>query len=234
MKLRRWVALFAIVFTARTVVHGEVFRFKYFEGERYRVRSVVDEEVFINDRFSHRADILNTIAVEIKEVADGSGFIEALFQTSERSYGSHQVYEWGNDYRSLFWRDGFGKYDIGRSYFMPVVRDVPLFPDREIQIGESWSLPGEEVHDLRTNFGIADAYHFPINVSYRYLGKYPLDGREFDLITIDYTVFFKPNISPDAQYYPVRIAGFSAQKLYWDNEYGRPYSYHAHRLSKTR
>lgn len=223
--MHKWLLIVVIGFLVGAAGYCEVFRFKYFEGERYRVRSLVDEEVYINGKFSHRADILNKIAIEIISVSESSGLIEAIFQTSERSYGSDEVYEWGNDYFSSFWRDGNGRYDIDPAYFMPVVRDVPRFPQRDIEVGDSWSLPGEEVHDLRTNFEISDAFHFPINVGYRYVGKYQIDGREFDLITIEYTVFFKPDKALDAQFYPVRISGYSAQTLYWDNEYGRPYSY---------
>ena len=225
MNIRRWIGIATLALFSSGITNAEVFQFKYFEGERYRVRSVVDEEVYINGLFSHRADILNKISIEVTKVEEGAGYIEALFQTSERAYGSGEVYEWGNDYTSQFWRNEHGEYDIEPFYFMPVVRDVPRYTGRDIEIGESWSLPGEEVHDLRSNFGVDDAFHFPINVTYRYLGKRTLEEREYDLITIDYAVFFKPNIALDEELYPTRITGFSSQKLYWDNENGKPYSY---------
>lgn len=204
---------------------AETFRFRYQDGTKYRILSHVDEDVVINGSFSHRADILNKIAIEVTDVRDGAGFLEADFQTSERSAGVGSVYEWGQNYESRFWRSAFGEYDIAPEYFMPVVRDVPRFPERDIEVGETWIADGAEVHDLRTNFGIPQAYHFPIQVGYAYMGKAEKDGGEYDLITIEYTVFHRPPPVSGALLYPVRITGYSEQMLYWDNRVGRPYGY---------
>ena len=204
---------------------AETFRFQYAEGEQYRIVSQVDQEVFINGVFSHRADILNRIAVSVTGVEEGSGILDVVFQTSERAYGESGLYEWAEDYQSGYTRDSLGAYDIESKFFMPVVRNVPLFPMRDVEIGESWSGTGEEVHDFRTNFGVPDAYRFPIDVSYRYLGSEELEGKTYDLISIRYAVFHKAAPQYSIELYPVRITGYSDQMLYWDNTVGRPFHY---------
>ncbi len=204
---------------------AEEFNFNYRTGDRYRILSQVDESVFVNGLYSHTADILNKISIEITDVRNGSGFIEAWFQTSERSYDTDTVYEWSREYYSEFWRDELGEYMIEPGYFMPVVRNVPRFPEHDLAPGDTWSADGAEVHDLRDNFGIQDAFHFPIQVVYEYKGREEYDGRLYDLIGISYTVFFKQNRAYKAQMYPVRISGYSDQQLYWDFEAGRPYHY---------
>ena len=204
---------------------AETFRFQYAEGEQYRIVSQVDQEVFINGNFSHRADILNRIAVSVIGVEDGSGRLDVVFQTSERAFGEGGLYEWAEDYQSGYLRDPLGAYDIKLEFFMPVVRNVPLFPERVVEVGESWSGTGEEVHDFRANFGVPDTYRFPIEVSYRYLGAEELDGNTYDLISIRYAVFHKAAPQYGLDLYPVRITGFSDQMLYWDNNVGRPFHY---------
>ena len=206
-------------------VSSEVFRFQYESEEQYRIISKVDEEVYINGEFSHRADILNRIAVTIKELEDSAATIEATFQTSERAVGQSDVYEWSEEYFSRYSRNELGLYDIGDDFFMPVVRNVPVFPERDVAEGDTWSASGEEVHDFRANFGVPDAYRFPVDVSYRYLGKGERDGVEYDMISIRYTVFHKAERIPDLMLYPIRITGISDQVLYWDNAVGRPYHY---------
>jgi outer membrane protein OmpA-like peptidoglycan-associated protein len=216
----------AAVFVATAVPSmAEEFRFSYATGDRYRILSQVDESVFVNGLYSHTADILNKISIEITDSEKGSGFIEASFQTSERSYDSDTVYEWSREYYSEFWRGELGEYAIEPGYFMPVVRSVPRFPEHDLTPGDTWSAAGSEVHDLRDNFGIPDAFHFPIQVSYEYRGREEFDGRLYDLIDISYTVFFKQNRAYKAQMYPVRITGYSDQRLYWDFDAGRPYHY---------
>ena len=201
------------------------FRFNYETGDRYKILSQVDESVFINGVYSHSADILNQISIEIADADEGAGYIEASFQTSERSYNSASVYEWSREYYSEFWRDKYGEYRIDDSYFMPVVRSVPKFPDRDLAPGDTWTAVGAEVHDFRDNFGIPEAFHFPIQVSYEYVGREELEGRSYDVIRISYAVFYRQNRAFKAQMFPVMITGFSEQRLFWDFRAGRPYHY---------
>ena len=224
--IKRAFLIFSFTLLSILTLYSETFKFSYETDDRYRILSRVDEWVYINNEFSHRADILNKIAVEIVGVENGTGVIESMFQTSERSSDSEGVYQWATEYNSKFRRDQFGRYDISPEYFMPVVRDVPVFPDRDLQPGDSWSWRGEEVHDFRKNFGIRDAYHIPIYANYMYLGKGDYEGREFDKFSVKYNIFFRPSSPPSgADIYPSLIAGSSDQLVYWDNEAGRPHAY---------
>lgn len=211
----------------------ETLRFQYAEGEQYRILSTVEQDVWLNDIYSHHATIFNRIAITVSNVEDGRGLHDATFVTSEQAEFAtaheaphgQQVFEWGQEYESVFWRDEFGYYEIDPQYFMPVVRDVPILPDRELSPGDTWSAPGSEVHDFRRSFGIPDAYHFPIPVTYRYEGTTSLEGREYALIQVDYTVFYRPDRYYPGALYPVQISGYSSQLVHWDIEAGRPHSY---------
>lgn len=221
----------AVLFISFAIVniltlYCETFKFSYEAGDKYRIISRVDENVYINGSYSHRADILNKISVHVTDVKDGTGSIDSVFQTSERTSGTTGVYQWATEYRSVFKRDERGVYDIEPHYFMPVVRDVPVFPDRDIQPGDTWSWKANEVHDFRKNFGIKDAYHIPIYVNYTYLGKGDYEGFTFDKISVKYSIFFRPlEVPQEAELYPVRISGSSDQLIYWDSNAGRPHAY---------
>lgn len=211
---------------------AERFAFSYRAGERFRVISEVDEEVLVNRRLQKRVEILNRIAFETAEAApDGSwGLLSGSFVTSERAKGESS-YVVIQEYDSEFRRDARGRYEIEPRYYMPVVRHVPTFPDRELKPGDTWTAPGEERHDLRAVFGIPDPYAIPFEARYRYEGpvrRPDPEGkeREYRLFTVSYTVFHQPG--PPRAYnfiYPVQIAGFSEQKVYWDPELGQPASY---------
>lgn len=203
-------------------------RYYYEAGEQYRVLSTVEQDVWINGQYSHAATILNRISIEIPRVEEGRGYHVATFVTSEESIGvggSDQVFTWGEEYDSEFWRDRFGYFDIASRYFMPVVRDVPVFPDRALAPGDTWSADGYEVHDFRRSFGIPEPYQFPIPVSYEFEDVIERDGREYAVITVTYNVFYRPNRSYPGAVYPVRISGFSDQRILWDLRAGRPHEY---------
>jgi outer membrane protein OmpA-like peptidoglycan-associated protein len=216
-------AVFLILFSAHAA--AEPFQFKYHEGEKYRILSKVDQNVFIDGTFHHQAQILNRIAVEVAKVEGDAGFLKADFRTSEEATDRVSVFTWGQHYYSEYWRDRLGHYDIADSYFMPVVRNVPVFPERDIEVGETWSAIGSEAHDFRDTFGLSEPLRFPIPVVYTYLGEKEKDGKEWDHIEIRYNVFHKPEQITNSTLYPVRITGFSHQFLFWDNVRGRPYAY---------
>jgi outer membrane protein OmpA-like peptidoglycan-associated protein len=202
---------------------ADVFRFGYTRGEKYRIVSQVHESVYVNGRYSHDSDILDRIAVSVTDARDGAGNHDVTYQTSERAYGSQDVYEWSEEYASRFWRDARGVYTIDPSYFMPTVRDVPVFPEGDLKPGDSWTEPGNEVHDFRANFGMPDPFSFPITVRYVYTGNEDRDGISCAVFTIDYEIFHHVTATPEgARRYPVRVAGESHQKFWWDIAGKRP------------
>ncbi len=220
--IKKTILLLLSVFFLQPVF-SEVFRYKYEKGKLYRIISEVNEDVYLNNIHSHSARVLNKIAVEVKDTADEKGLLYGTFQTSEKSVGKYSTYSLSEEYESVFWRDEKGKYDIEDKYYMPVVRNVPLFPDRDLKPGDTWSGSGMEVHDFRRSFNIPKPYSFPINVSYQYLGKD--ETGNYDLISVKYNVFYKTDQYYSSALYPVRVSGRSDQLIKWDNKNGRPHSY---------
>jgi outer membrane protein OmpA-like peptidoglycan-associated protein len=222
--LKRFLIVCVAFSLSQSISFSEVFRFAYTKGEKYRIVSTVTETVSVNGRTTLSSDILDKIAVVVTDTRGGSGFHEVTYQTSERAEGTDGAYQWSEEYSSRFWQDARGACTIDDSYFMPMVRDVPLFPEGVIGVGQSWSAPGSEVHDLRANFGVAKAFHFPITVSYTYLRNEVRDGVNCAVFDISYTVFYKAQLpSHPSATYPARISGSSRQLYWWDIADGKPY-----------
>ncbi|MDR2588043.1 MAG: OmpA family protein, partial [Spirochaetales bacterium] len=204
----------------------EDFRFLYTANDKYRILSTVTESVYINKMLSHRANILNRITVDVRKAEAGGGELSCVFQTSEEAENGYHIFSWGKTYDSEFFRDAFGRYKIGEDYFMPIVRNVPVFPERSVSPGDSWTAPGEEVHDFSVSLGVVEPVRFPIDVQYRYAGVEPRGGESFHVFHIEYEVSHKPVFrSRPGGLHPVLIAGFSRQKLFWDASRGRPHAY---------
>ncbi|TVQ39614.1 MAG: OmpA family protein [Spirochaetaceae bacterium] len=203
----------------------ELFRFTYREGEQYRILSRVDQTVTVDGAFSHRADMLNRIAITVDEIDATRGRFSVVYQHSAESTGLYAVHQFDREYDSSFWRDERGRYDIEPHYFVPVVRDVPVFPDYPLSPGDSWSHVGSEVHDLREGYGIRDAFHFPIQVNYIYLGEREWNGDMWPTFSVRYNISHRPSRTYRAALYPVRISGFSDQIMYWDRDFGRAKAY---------
>lgn len=204
---------------------GHLFQFKYKEGDAYRVLSTVQEDVFLNNVYHHHAEILNRVSVRVTGLDDkGNGIHDAIFMTSENSTGaSGRAFSYGEDYKSVFTRDAAGRYDISDQYFMPVVRDVPIFPDKEIEPGFRWTAQGHEAHDLRRTFDIKAPYKIPFNAEYEFLGEVQENGKTFYKFDVQYEMEYAVDLKKyDAARgeVPVATQGYSRQAIFWDNEKG--------------
>lgn len=222
---KRLILIIAAIAIAAVSLPADVFRFAYTKGEKYRILSQVHESVYINGRFSHDVDILNKIAVAITDTKGDAGHHVVDFQTSERAYGSQNTYEWTEHDTSEFWRDGRGAYTIDPSYFLPVVRNIPLFPEGDVPQGGTWSAPGMESHDFRTNFGIQDPFQFPIMGNYRYVNNVTRNRVACALFTIEYEISYP--VTPSSRttrMSPAKVTGYSHQRYWWNIAEHKPAS----------
>ncbi|MDR2922933.1 MAG: OmpA family protein [Treponema sp.] len=210
----------------------EEFVYKYQDGDRYRILSVVKESVYIDRRLSHTAEILNRIAVEVIAVNDGKGRHKAVFQTSERTTGGSAVsgsgagrsFQWSREYESEFERDRLGIMAIDSKYYMPVVRNVPVFPGRNLLPGEKWSAEGHEMHDFRDSFGIAQPYCIPFTANYTFIGDRQWKGKTYPAFSVSYRILSEPQ-AVRGRVWPRSITGASDQIVYWDFNLGQAVAY---------
>ena len=217
---------------------AEKFVYKYEVGEKYKVLSTVKEDVLVNGVFNHYAEIVNRISYEVSDVKTDDfggekGFLEATFMTTEQAFDStknvilgNSSFEWGEEYKSEFWRDSLGIYEIAPIYFMPVVRNVPVFPNRDLEIGDTWEAEGQEAYDIRQTFNVSEPLIIPFVANYTYSGTKEVDGKLLHVINVEYSIFYDipvPKGAPST--YPVSSMGYSNQTIFWDNELGTIDSY---------
>lgn len=225
------VLSFTPVFSQRLMTNADpkIFQFKFNKNDQSRILSTVNEDVYLNGRFNHNAVILNRISSVITDVDEnGSGTADAVFMTTETSARTwnNKSSTWGEEYESVFTRDVTGKYEMEDIYFMPTVRDVPIFPDYKIKPGDTWKKQGYEAHDMRRTFGIEKPFMFPFEATYTYRGDMEGEnGNVLSLIEINYNMFFTtPNLKAQTEAVleaPKITTGYSHQKVWWDHERGQ-------------
>ncbi len=205
-------------------LNAVTFEFKYTTGHTYDILSTVNQEVFVNDIKSHDAIITNEIEVEeVEAQADGSARIDTIYNTSEVAWFVHDgsQHTTSQSYFSSLSRDRLGKYILDENAYMPVSRNIPYFPDYDLQPGDSWTAQGEEVHDFRNNFGIEKPFRFPFIANYMYEGTERVDGKVFHVINVSYELIYESPVPAGTRdNVPVLTMVDSSQKLYWDMEKG--------------
>lgn len=199
------------------------FEFKYKKNDRYRILSTVNEDVFINGEKSHHALIVNRVTARVTETDEtGGGITECTFMTTEDSTGSRTgaKFSYGEEYKSVFHRTKNGIYTISDEYFMPTVRDVPVFPDKKLSPGDKWTARGHEAHDLRRIFGLETPYKVPFIAEYEYLGKAEEGNLHVFKVKYNMKMRVPQNQIPQTEDYPVAMNGFSDETVFWDLEKG--------------
>jgi outer membrane protein OmpA-like peptidoglycan-associated protein len=217
-----WIFL---LFWTNFSLFSEVFRFRHTKGEKYKLITEVKETIYIDGQLQNQAEILNKIAVEILEVNGTSGLLAGQFIVSEKKWNSQVYNQEDQQHTSQFWRDEQGKYTIEKKYLYPIVRSIPLFPKKDLKIGDLWTSEGEEVHDLSV-WGVTEPLHIPLTVYYEYIDKKQIDGIEVAVFKIHYTSVIdlrkisKPGANPLA-----KIKGDAEQIYRWDIKKSRTHSY---------
>jgi outer membrane protein OmpA-like peptidoglycan-associated protein len=213
-------------------VFADRFEFKQNTGDKYRTVATTRQEVWVNGRLNHRSEILNKISVEVlnADSASGQAKIAAVFQMAEKANRNDDAFTWASDYNSEFTRSRLGNILIDRRYSMPEVRNVPVFPDRELSPGDAWIEEGIEVHDLSESFGISQPIRVPFKAFYKYEGEREWKGKSYPVVSINYTITHrtansagsKPATAATAAPELARMSGKAEELIYWDLEAGQP------------
>ena len=221
------LTVFTFAQQAEQTEQAQKLEYNYIVGSKYKIVSEVDENVFLDGIYSHNAKMLNKISVEVAEsdAESGSGLMRATLELSEKITGIYSTYEVTEKYESTYRQDKFGATTVDKQYFIPMARNIPAFPDYPLNPGDKWSIKGEEVHDFRKGFNIAEPYAFPVAVDYQYLGKD--ETGLYDVIKIEYKVDHETDlpVKKENYFHISRISGSTRQIMKWDNEKGHAYSY---------
>lgn len=235
--MRRTLALAAAFCAAAGLFAQEsvLLRFKYKKDDNYRILSTVREDVKVNGRLNHRAEIVSRVTITVTDVdKNGVGTIDGTFMTSEKSTGAYgnERLGWGETFQSQYKRDGRGTFDIADSYFMPTIRDMPIFPEHPVKVGDTWTASGYEAEDLRREpLFIEKPFKVPFVAEYEYLrdeegisSDAKHEKKTFQVISVKYNIFYEAPLPDDAWLLgdvPASTMGYSHRTIWWDNEKGQ-------------
>ena len=136
-------------------------------------------------------------------------------------------FKWGKEYTSTFWQNDLGVYSISDKYFMPMVRDIPSFPEYDVKIGDSWIAKAHEAYDFSDTFGMLKPIIVPFDVEYKYTGTQKENEELLHIIDVKYEkdyvisdVFLQRMSHIKDEVYPIQTRVKSKQRIAWSQERG--------------
>jgi outer membrane protein OmpA-like peptidoglycan-associated protein len=96
----------------------------------------------------------------------------------------------------------------------------------DLKPGDTWTARGEEVHDLRRDFGVDSLLKVPVDVTYTYDGTTLKGGVTLHVIRSSYNLY-KPTgfLTSKKDFFPVLMTGYSHQTHYFNAQKGREEGY---------
>jgi len=211
--------VYIVILTIPFFLQSEKFKFKSSDGAKRRMICTVNGRQYSNDR------LLLEYSQNIKTISETLSFKDGKYLLKEdtsysniNKFTDSKVQDITKTYISIFYKDEFGNMEISDQFLIPTLRNVPIFPDKDVAIGEKWRGNGMEVQDI-----FIDGFFsfFPVDVEYEFIGY---DEKQFGkkVSVIKYRFEINRKNDETIEMHP-RILSINAKMIgtiYFDNKLG--------------
>ncbi|TXJ46134.1 OmpA family protein [Brachyspira pilosicoli] len=213
------IFIFNISYT-QTISHKFFWNLKV--GERIESVKTADVEYYENGLLKKTYKERNIVDLTVIAIAPKGGYrVSGIFKIF-RLYDGNSVFHLEEEYSSDFIIHTNGKFEVPYNYFMPNVRHIPTFPDKEISLTQSWN--SEAVEIVKVN----NAPNLNMALSADYLfANIETNENNDPLAVIQYHIMtdkdlLQAGLSKNG--YPERIYGFNYGTFLWDMNKNIPVS----------
>ena len=191
-------------------------------GKRIESVKTADVEYYENGILKRTYKERNIVDLTVIAIAPKGGYrVSGLFKIFRMQRGE-RVFHLDEEYTSDFIIRTNGRFEVPTVHFMPNVRHIPTFPDKEINLTESWTAEAAEIVKVNNapnlNMALASDYLFA-NIETNSEGK--------KNAVIQYHIMTDKDLVQaglSRKGYPARIYGFNYGTFLWDMENNIPIS----------
>ena len=217
------IIIFNIVFV--NVLFSEISHKFYWNletGKRIESVKTADVEYYENGILKRTYKERNIVDLTVIAIAPKGGYrVSGLFKIFRMLKGD-SVFHLDEEYKSDFIIHTNGKFEVPSRYFMPNVRHIPTFLDKEVKLTESWS--SEAIEIIKVN----NAPNITMALSSDYLfANIETNSKGDRNAIIQYHIMTDKDLLQaglSRQGYPQRIYGFNYGTFLWDMEKNIPIS----------
>lgn len=163
------------------------FSFSFNKDDIIMITGSFSENIYVNDKFAKKWDVENLAKLYIYKVEDKIFYIKGKYFFYEIQGNEKKLFNYQQvDFKQL----SNGKMIISSKYLYPTLRSSPTFPDKEVNIGDTWVGEGEEMQDF-SHFSIKGLYvRIPVSITYKYIRDEIVNGKIYAVIEAKYTMMY--------------------------------------------
>lgn len=213
------IFIFNISYT-QTISHKFFWNLKV--GERIESVKTADVEYYENGLLKKTYKERNIVDLTVIAIAPKGGYrVSGIFKIF-RLYDGNSVFHLEEEYSSDFIIHTNGKFEVPYNYFMPNVRHIPTFPDKEIPLTHSWNSEAMEIVKVNNAPDLAMA----LSADYLFANIETNENND-PLAVIQYHIMTDKDLLQaglSINGYPERIYGFNYGTFLWDMNKNIPVS----------
>ena len=213
------IFIFNISYT-QTISHKFFWNLKV--GERIESVKTADVEYYENGLLKKTYKERNIVDLTVIAIAPKGGYrVSGVFKIF-RLYDGNSVFHLEEEYSSDFIIHTNGNFEVPYNYFMPNVRHIPTFPDKEISLTHSWNSEAMEIVKVNNAPNLAMA----LSADYLF-ANIEINENNDPLAVIQYHIMTDKDLLQaglSRNGYPERIYGFNYGTFLWDMNKNIPVS----------
>lgn len=180
------------------------------KNERIEMVKTAGIKYLVNSGLKRVYEERNIIDITCTDKSDRLNRVNGLFSIHEREFGE-DVFKLKEKFMVDFLIEPNGHFVVKKNDYMPNLRHIPSFPDKEIKTDDTWAANGELVID---NFSKPFSLVFPVEYKLVRID----DDKDKKIAVINYSYTINMNLT-GGNYpadFPVKIAAQNNGVLYWD------------------
>ncbi len=214
--MKRSILALPLVLLFSFPLYAVKFRWDLEKNERIEMVKTATVKYAVNRSVQRIYEERNIIDLTCVELSAGRYRVDGVFTVFERDSGE-SVFKLKNKFAVDFNILPSGEFIVKQNDYMPNLRHIPTFPDKDIKENDTWTANGELVME---NFSRPFKLTFP--VEYTYIKTVHEKGSNVAVINYHYVIDVSIPAGGYPPDFPVRITGENKGVLYWDLDHNRP------------
>ncbi len=214
--MKRTIIAFMLLLFSVNSLYALVLRWDISADESFEIVKTARINYYVNARLTRVYDERNIIDITSTGKKGEINSVNGIFTMYEKDE-RESVFKQREKYPVDFYIEPSGKFIVEGRDYMPNLRHIPTFPEKNVEINESWKADGELVIN---NFSRPFKLTFP--VEYTLSKVVNQKGLEIAVIDYIYTINMDLGGSAYPSDFPVKIAGHNKGVIYWDTTNNRP------------
>jgi outer membrane protein OmpA-like peptidoglycan-associated protein len=214
--MKRIILIALIIFGFSFEVYAYKLLWDLSKDERIEMIKTADVKYYINANLTKTYEERNIIDLSCTGKSDKLNRVDGVFTVLQRDSGD-KAFHVMNQYAVDFLIEPTGKFIVKQDALMPNLRNIPSFPDKEVNVNDTWSIEGQLILD---SFSRSFMLTFPVD--YTFAGVIKENGKNIAIINYYYSINADLVGSGYPKDFPVKIVGENKGILHWDTDNNKP------------